>query len=212
MGGGPLLPAGGLAARPGAAAQAGRGTGPSGYRSWASECRNTLGARLTDTRPRAQLRRQEGGMQAGFPEEVGRPDRASRASIRSTARRSPSPKRRATISGLARWWTTMPTPDTPARHRCETTRLVSRVGFCLAWLLGRRAVLSGEVAPETAGDGCWRLGGQDICLTEPTQPAPLPRAPPSSWAAATGSTGASTGSTASLGRCRRHIASRDPAA
>ena len=59
---------------------------------------------------------------------------------------------------------------------CETTRLVSRVGFCIAWLLGRRAVLSGEVAPEAAGDERWRLGGRDVCLAEPAPSAALPRA------------------------------------
>jgi regulator of CtrA degradation len=58
---------------------------------------------------------------------------------------------------------------------CETTRLVSRVGFCMAWLLGRRAVLSGEVAPEAADGACWRLGGRNICLAEPPSAA-LPRA------------------------------------
>ena len=57
---------------------------------------------------------------------------------------------------------------------CETTRLVSRVGFCLAWLLGRRALLSGEMAPEGAGDERWRLGGRDICLVEPPKAASLP--------------------------------------
>ena len=57
---------------------------------------------------------------------------------------------------------------------CETTRLVSRLGFCLAWLLGRRAVLSGEMAPEAADDERWRLGGRDICLVELPQVASLP--------------------------------------
>jgi regulator of CtrA degradation len=49
---------------------------------------------------------------------------------------------------------------------CETTRLVSRVGFCLAWLLARRAVQSGEMPASEALDGSWRLGGRDICLEE----------------------------------------------
>jgi len=71
----------------------------------------------------------------------------------------------------------------PAGHlaaTCETTRLVTRLGFCLAWLLARRAVQSGELAAETAaGEGQWRLGGREVCLAGPVagsgDAAALPR-------------------------------------
>lgn len=59
---------------------------------------------------------------------------------------------------------------------CEATRLVSRVGFCLAWLLARRAVQSGEVPAVDALDGSWRLGGREVCLAELPCPASLPPA------------------------------------
>ncbi len=71
----------------------------------------------------------------------------------------------------------------PGRHlavACETTRLVSRLGFCLAWLLARRAVQAGELAGEAAAasGGSWRLGGREVCLAEsslgPADTAALP--------------------------------------
>jgi regulator of CtrA degradation len=63
---------------------------------------------------------------------------------------------------------------------CEATRLVSRLGFCLAWLLARRAVQSGELTGEAAAsDPSWRLGGRETCLAErtsdPATTAALPR-------------------------------------
>jgi len=117
-------------------------------------------------------------MQAGFPEDVAAGPRVARV-----ARVDPLYREALVLAEAARDYIgagALVDDDADAGLRlaiaCETTRLVSRVGFCLAWLLGRRAVLSGEVAPETAGDGRWRLGGRDVCLTEPTRPAPLPRA------------------------------------
>ena len=61
----------------------------------------------------------------------------------------------------------------PVRHliaTCEATRLVSRLGYCIAWLLARRAVQSGEIAPGAAAavGGLGRLGGREVCLTEPS--------------------------------------------
>lgn len=56
----------------------------------------------------------------------------------------------------------------PVRHLAtarETTRLVSRIGYCIAWLLARRAALAGEVAVD--GESSWRLGGREVCLAEP---------------------------------------------
>jgi regulator of CtrA degradation len=60
----------------------------------------------------------------------------------------------------------------PVRHliaTCEATRLVSRLGYCIAWLLARRAVQSGEIAHEAAAavGGLGRLGGREACLAEP---------------------------------------------
>jgi regulator of CtrA degradation len=55
-----------------------------------------------------------------------------------------------------------PDPVSELVITCETTRLVSRLGFCLAWLLGRRAVLNGELGAAEAKDARWRLGGHDV--------------------------------------------------
>lgn len=56
----------------------------------------------------------------------------------------------------------------PAAHLAvarETTRLVSRLGYSLAWLLARQAVQAGEITPEDAARGeRWRLGGRSVCL------------------------------------------------
>jgi regulator of CtrA degradation len=58
---------------------------------------------------------------------------------------------------------------------CETTRLVSRVGFCLAWLLARRAAAAGEPEPEGADAEGWRLGGREVCLAgSAARPGTLP--------------------------------------
>lgn len=57
----------------------------------------------------------------------------------------------------------------------ELSRVTARLGFCIAWLLTRRAVLAGELTPAQAREESWRLGGQAVCLDdgEPC-PAELP--------------------------------------
>jgi len=46
---------------------------------------------------------------------------------------------------------------------CEAMRVTSRLTQCLAWLLVQRAIHSGELPPEAAGEPENRLGGEAVC-------------------------------------------------
>jgi regulator of CtrA degradation len=66
---------------------------------------------------------------------------------------------------------------TPLVEACELSRLAARLGFCVAWLLARRAVHEGELTADEASGPGWRLEGRAICLdTGSEAPGELPPA------------------------------------
>ena len=46
---------------------------------------------------------------------------------------------------------------------CESFRVTSRLGQCLAWVMMQRAVRHGEITPDTLRLPEHRLGGQSVC-------------------------------------------------
>lgn len=68
-------------------------------------------------------------------------------------------------------------PLVPLIEACELSRLSARLGFCVAWLLARRAVHEGELTAEEAARPDWRLEHSAVCLDDGTQaPGELPPA------------------------------------
>src|SRR4051812_40088353 len=49
----------------------------------------------------------------------------------------------------------------PLHEAAELSRISARLGYCVAWLLSRRAVQTGELSPDEARDAPWRLGGRE---------------------------------------------------
>ncbi len=43
------------------------------------------------------------------------------------------------------------------QRNADLGRVVTRIGACVAWLLARRAVAAGEIAPDTSREEKWRL-------------------------------------------------------
>lgn len=52
----------------------------------------------------------------------------------------------------------------PLVEACELSRLSARLGFCVAWLLARRAAHQGELTVEEAAGPDWRLEGGAVCF------------------------------------------------
>jgi regulator of CtrA degradation len=56
------------------------------------------------------------------------------------------------------------TPELAMRWSLEVTRISTRIGECIAWLLARRAVQAGELDAREARAEPWRLGAPAVCL------------------------------------------------
>ena len=54
----------------------------------------------------------------------------------------------------------------PLVEACELSRLSARLGFCVAWLLARRAAHEGELTAEEAAGPDWRLEGGAVCFDQ----------------------------------------------
>jgi regulator of CtrA degradation len=59
---------------------------------------------------------------------------------------------------------TVGNPLAPLVEACELSRLAARLGFCVSWLLARRAVHAGGLSHEEARQPRWRLEGAETCL------------------------------------------------
>lgn len=55
-------------------------------------------------------------------------------------------------------------PIAALAEACELSRLSARLGFCISWLLTRRAIHDGSLSDEEARQPRWRLEGKEICL------------------------------------------------
>lgn len=67
------------------------------------------------------------------------------------------------------------TPLAPLVEACELGRLSARLGFCISWLLTRRAVQEGSLTSRNADRAAWRLEGREICLAHGVgEPGDLP--------------------------------------
>lgn len=64
------------------------------------------------------------------------------------------------------------TQDAQMFYASEMSRVTMRLSFVMAWCLGQRAVVEGEISTEEAVDH-FRLEGNDICLQETEHFLPL---------------------------------------
>ncbi len=55
--------------------------------------------------------------------------------------------------------------DVQMLYASEMSRITMRLSFVMAWCLGQRAVVEGEISEDEAQDH-FRLEGHDVCLTE----------------------------------------------
>jgi len=53
-----------------------------------------------------------------------------------------------------------------AQLSCETMRMTSRLTQAMAWVMVQKAVHHGELTAAEACEERYRLGGQDVCLTD----------------------------------------------
>jgi regulator of CtrA degradation len=53
-----------------------------------------------------------------------------------------------------------------AQLSCETMRMTSRLTQAMAWVMVQKAVHYGELTAAEACEERYRLGGQDVCLTD----------------------------------------------
>ena len=87
---------------------------------------------------------------------------------RTRLRRQPAravPSGRSSRPGLERVRIMVERID-EAQLSCETMRMTSRLTQAMAWVMVQKAVHYGELTSEEACEERYRLGGQDVCLTD----------------------------------------------